>query len=656
MHKPLLAFLLLFSLSACVTTRNDQSFEDMDFGSVTDPRAQSLIRRGQIQQAANRYTSLAGRSGDPTQQLEYSVIAAEILYDRGMIDGGAEKLAVLPDPQANPATSNDPVTLALMQRIQILNAKDALFNRDADTALAALPNSADVASPLHRARVFEVQAQSFNLLQQPELELEARIALESQLNDPDVIDRNHAQIWQLLTTQPLSRLREMTTNVSSDTYQGWIELALAHAGSGINASQRESSLERWGERFSQHPARARFVATLYNPEKFGGFTVVSNDIEQIAVLLPLSAPGIGAAAEAIRDGIVVAWQSDQDRAVVPRIRFYDTGASTTSIRSVFQTAINDGANAVIGPLQKEAVTALVTQRDVAVPVITLNYVDASLVSATDNIVQFGLAPEDEAREAALRGAGLGYRNAIVLKSDDSRGDREARAFEEEFASLGGRVVSQQVLPTEEYDYSRQIRDALLISASDQRFRSLSRALGKRLFFEPSIRNDVDMVFLAVGTEQARSVRPQLAFFRAAQLPKMGTARIPSYEDDERANRDLTTIYFSDAPWVLDPAVRKDPLYRQINTLFSEPSDVFSKLYALGMDAYFLITDLQSLSNPSDNPGGAAFKGYTGDLTLTANGRIRRALTWAYYDGGKLVGTERVVPAVVNTTQAIATDG
>ena len=648
MHKPILAFLLLFSLSACVTTRNDQSLEDMDFGSVTDSRAQGLIRSGRIQDAANRYSSLASRASDPIQQLEYNVIAAEILYDRGMIDGGAEKLSALPAPQP----SNDPTTLELMQRIQILNAKDALFNRDAEAALAALPNSTEVVSPLHRARVYEVQAQSFNLQQLPELELEARIALESQLNDPDVIDRNHVQIWQLLTTQPLSRLREMTTNVSSDTYQGWIELALAHAGSGVNASQREQSLRRWGDRFSNHPAQPRFVATLYNPEKFGGLAAVSEDIEQIAVLLPLSAPGIGAAAEAIRDGIVVAWQSDQDRALVPRIRFYDTGASAASIRSVFRTAVNEGADAIVGPLRKEAVTALVTQRDIPVPVITLNYVDASLSGASSNIVQFGLAPEDEAREAALRGAGLGYRNAIVLKSDDSRGDREARAFEEEFTGLGGRVVSQQVLPTEEYDYSQQIRDALLISASDQRFRSLSRALGKRLFFEPSIRNDVDMVFLAVGSEQARSVRPQLAFYRAAQLPKMGTARILSYDNDERANRDLNTIYFSDAPWVLDPTVRKDPLYRQINSLFSEPSDVFSKLYALGLDAYLLITDINRLSDSTAGP----LKGYTGELSLTTNGRIRRALPWAYYDGGKLVGTERVVPQQSRSTSAFPTDG
>ena len=649
MYKPLLAFLLLLSLTACATSRNSQPLNDVDFGSVTDPRAQSLLRSGRVEAAADRYSTLASRTSDPLQNLEYNVIAAEILYDRGIVDSGADKLSVLPAP----APSADPATLALMQRIQILYAKDALFNRDADAALAALPNSVDVVSPLHRARVYEVQAQSFNVLQQPELELEARIALETQLTNPDVIDRNHAQIWQLLTTQPLSRLREMTTNVSSDTYQGWLELALAHSGSGVDAAQREASLERWGDRFSAHPARPRFVATLYNPEKFGGFTTTSRDINQIAVLLPLSAPGIGDAAEAIRDGIVVAWQSDQDRAVVPSIRFYDTGTSASSIRTVFQSAINDGASAVIGPLRKDAVTALVTQRDIAVPVITLNYVDASLVSATDNIVQFGLAPEDEAREAALRGAGLGYRSAIVLKSDDSRGDREARAFEEEFSSLGGRVVSQQVLPTEEYDYSQQIRDALLISAGDQRFRSLSRALGRRLFFEPSIRNDVDMVFLAVGTEQARSVRPQLAFFRAAQLPKMGTARILSYDNNERANRDLNTIYFSDAPWVLDPAVRQDPLYIKINSMFSEPSDVFSKLYALGMDAYFLMTNLNTLSDPTAGP----FKGYTGELTLTGNGRIRRALPWAYYDNGKLVGTKRVVPkAVVNTTVGIASDG
>ena len=609
------------SLGACrsQTTFNDDDAQD--YGSISDPKARRLLSAGDIEAAADRYSSLAARERDPYTQQEYQIIAGEILFDRGRLEAGAEKLAVIPETL---------IAVELQQRRQILVAKQALYNSDAEGALTALPLPEDVESALHRARVYEVRAQSYRSLQQPDEELAARIGLEEQLSNPDIVDKNHVQIWQLLTTQSISTLREMTTNVRNDTYQGWIELALAHTSSGTDSQLRGDKLQSWQQRFPDHPARERFVSSLFNPAKFGGFSIAESSVNQIAVLLPMSAPGIGSAAAAIRDGIIIAYQNSADSVNRPGVRFYDTGENTNFVRGVYQRAVSDGADVIIGPLRKDAVAAIITQRNIPVPTLTLNYVDSFTSGVTQNVIQFGLAPEDEARAAAVRAIALGYRHAVVLQSDDSRGDRESRAFQEEMLFNGGEVVHTAVLPADEYDYSTQIKDALLITQSDNRFRSVSAAIGEKLFFEPSIRDDLDVVFLAISSEQAQSVRPQLSFFRAANVPKFGTSRIRSTEDDSRANNDLNTIAFTDAPWVLDPVLKNDKQYQQVFNLFPESAEIFSTLYALGLDAYYLATNLGSLKQTQAN----RIKGYTGDLSLEENGKIQRHLLWAEYIDGE----------------------
>ena len=197
---------------------------------------------------------------------------------------------------------------------------------------------------------------------------------------------------------------------------------------------------------------------------------------------------------------------------------------------------------------------------------------------------------------------------------------------------GGDVVHTAILPSDKYDYSKELKDALLITQSDQRFRNLSRALDTKLFFEPGIRGDVDLVFLAVNNEQARSVRPQLAFFHAGGLPMLGTSRISAIDDDVKANRDLNGIAFADTPWALDSNVKSSSLYRQAQQSNPDNIDVFGKLYALGMDAWMLINNLNTLTSDSR----VELDGFTGKLSLTPEGRVRRQLLWAQYRDGKSV--------------------
>lgn len=603
--------------------------DDTSLTRVADPEARRLLAAGDPLAAADLYAARADSAVDTAQSEDYRLIAAEILFDRGLHEAGLERLAAVP-----PALS----TPALMQRRDILVAKGLVAGGDPEAALLALPDPADVADPLQRARVYETRAQTYRALDDPDNELVARIALERQIVEPAIIERSQAETWQLLSLQPLSTLRTLTTNVRDQTYQGWVALALAHAEAGDDPARRGAALDRWQSLFPGHPATDDFIFTLADPDfampLAAGFD--GDSIERVAVLLPLSAGATSAPAAAIRDGLVAAWErSRADGRPVPVLRFHDIGENAAYARTAYARAVAEGADAVIGPLRKDAVAAIVTQRRVPVPTVTLNTVDIGGGERHPNVVQFGLAPEDEARAAAERAAALSLDNAIVLQSDDSRGDREAQAFRDELFARGGDVVHVAVLPKDRYDYSAELREALGIDASDVRFKRLSSTIGERLFFEPAIRNDVDVVFMALTSEQARSARPQLDFFRAREVPRLATSRVASPDADEKMNRDLNSIFYTDAPWMLRRSLVDDPLRRDIVASFPAADGAYAKLYALGIDAWRIVENLGPLG------AGERLEGYTGDLELAADGRVRRHLDWAQYVEGVSVPVERI---------------
>ncbi len=135
------------------------------------------------------------------------------------------------------------------------------------------------------------------------------------------------------------------------------------------------------------------------------------------------------------------------------------------------------------------------------------------------------------------------------------------------------------------------------------------------------------IFLAITSDQARSVRPQLDFFHARDVTRLGTSRVAALEEDPKKNKDLNSIYYTDAPWVLRKSLQKDSLRQSIIETFPTAKGVYAKLYALGADAYQLVTNLDALTR------GDRLQGYTGDLELSPEGRIQRHLDWAQYVDG-----------------------
>ena len=133
--------------------------------------------------------------------------------------------------------------------------------------------------------------------------------------------------------------------------------------------------------------------------------------------------------------------------------------------------------------------------------------------------------------------------------------------------------------------------------------------------------------MAAFPRQARLLRPQLRFHYASSLPVYATSHVFTGKRDRYTDRDMDGIVFCDTPWTLDRSAV--PLKRQINALWPEQMRDYTRFYALGIDAYNLIPQLDYLRMFRHE----RINGMTGILSLNEDQHIFRTLKWAQFDKG-----------------------
>lgn len=341
---------------------------------------------------------------------------------------------------------------------------------------------------------------------------------------------------------------------------------------------------------------------------------------QVALMLPFSGrlAGFG---NAIRDGFMAAWYDAQTHgSTPPHIRLYDTNGATIS--ELYQRALADGAQVVIGPLEKNHVGALYAL-PLSVPVLALNRSDLGTPSPAQ-LFQFGLAPEDEASQIARSGAQQHFHHALIIAPEAEQHSRELQAFTQQWLQDGGDIIGTALFRNPQ-SLSLAIKTALNITQSEARKRDIEGLLGRKVEFAPHRRSDVDMVFMLAHPQQARSIVPTLAFHYAGDIPAYALSRSYSGFDNPALDHDIEGLRFTELPWMLDP---QQPLKQQI--LASLPqSKSYLRLYALGVDSFALYPRLQALQSQPEN----GIYGQTGYLTVSAQRVIRRELPLAQIKDG-----------------------
>ena len=458
--------------------------------------------------------------------------------------------------------------------------------------------------------------------------------LDSLYEDAIERDANQAALWEALNNIDMAVLTKTYDVTEAGNFRDWLELTiLSKQAQRIGGTVQ---LDAWQKRHPLHPAVPRFISTLRDVE-----ASTTPRPKQIALLLPLSGK-IAQPARAIREGFLAAYYRDQVTGSSTSVRVYDVDEN--NVTTIYQQAISEGADFVVGPLAKQAVKNLGQQPELPVPTLVLNSVD-NKTSAHSRLYQFALRPEAEARQVAERIWLDGHNNGVVLYPQSAWGDRVSRAFREHWEYLGGKLVETQSYSLSKPDYAKPVREAMNIDDSKQRFQKLKNLLGNKLEFEDRRRQDVDFVFIAALPEQARQLRPQLKFYKAGRLPVYATSHVYTGKTDRQRDRDMNGIIFADMPWNL----RNEDiaLYKSIAGLWQSRNSKLTRFFAFGVDAYNIIPHLQRLQRyPFER-----YRGHTGILRMDNELGLQRRLSWARFRSGRPQYLEQSAESVrFNTPQ------
>jgi len=511
-----------------------------------------------------------------------------------------------------------------------LSAQLAVYlgrGNDAITAMNAVPPGAF-------AQLDYVDANAPSFLRATALHLQGqfiasareRMFLSGVLTDA-LYDQNHQAIWNSLLQADESNLSKLASKTSTPLFKGWLDLALIIKRNQIDIDKQLSKLRTWQIQYENHPAAKELPGDLELLEEF-----VENKAKYIAVMLPLSGK-LAATGTALRDGIMAAYfQAKKAGASVPEIRIYDT-SKTKDFWSLYKQAILDGNELVIGPLAKHSVTRLQQESRLPVPTLALNYGKRDATENPDQLFQFGLAVEDEAELAALYARQQGHQNAVALVPKGPWGERVFKRFSKTWQAQGGRLIEAQFF-SGKGDYNKVISQLFAIDDSERRARNLRRQLGKRVEFQARRREDIDFIFVAALPQQARQIKPTLAFNFAKDIPMIATSQIYSGKPSKVKDRDLNSVVFCDIPWMLE----NSKLKRQIHKLWPKSKGGLDRLYALGIDAFQLyprLGQIKVLKNSS-------IHGQTGQLAMDRHGQIIRSLPFAVFEKGLAKKTQGYV--------------
>ena len=323
----------------------------------------------------------------------------------------------------------------------------------------------------------------------------------------------------------------------------------------------------------------------------------------IGLILPLNAHTFRQPAEAVKQGFLAAAKVLPG---APAVRVYPTSDKVSDILATYQLALSNGARVIVGPLTKNAVTALAESDITLVPTLALSVPDTEV--AHPNLYLFGLSLDAETRQLAQLIAHEGRHSLIIISSANSLGKRLDATFSDEWQHLGGEITEQ----------------ISLMASTDL------NALHERVaMLQP------DAIFLATNAQEARRVRPYLF----ETIPLYATSQVFGGGSDAQRNIDLGGVRFLDMPWLLQPDHPAVMVYPHAEHALGMDVDG-ERLYAMGIDAFRLAQLFFRGEMPA---GGNILDGVTGQISLGANHQFTRELTTAEFQADVAVVLDHAKP-------------
>ncbi len=489
---------------------------------------------------------------------------------------------------------------------QLMQAELAQADQQCERAIELIQsNDVSVLNDYWQIRYWKLKADCMADLGQYLTATLALIASEQFITDDVSIESLHDQIVRNLIQVDES---ELIMAVGDPQYgpleQGWIEAAYVNFGadgiSGIN----------WLQQWPDHPADRYFLDLNQ-----------VNSQQVVAVLLPFTGR-FADVAKAIQKGMLTA--SVVDTGNQNKLEFYDTGSQGEGLTGSWYSAQENGADLIIGPLDKTSIEQATALPSATIPVVLLN-------QAEGDYFQFTLSPEGEAEQVAERMIKDGHKQVLIMAPNEAWGERMTKAFAQRFVDLGGQITNNSYFQPQQNDYSAQLRQTLGLVESQLRARNLQQFLKLNLQAEEVVRADVDAIFLAARPSFARLMVPQLKFHHAAQIPVYATSHVFDGLNNVQHNRDLQNVKFALSPIELQASRLTEVLPFDLDRISTN-----KKLFAFGFDAYQLIARLEWMSRV--NTG--IIDGLSGKVSLGFDGQFERGLEWAQYSNGSVIALPR----------------
>lgn len=597
--------------------------------------AEAHLKSGNYQQAASIFWAVA-KTKHPPQRETLQIQAAEAVLRPETRNLALEYLNAIDETM---------LTQSLLVRKRIASAKLGLLSGQPQLALDAVPAQIIDLSPQHKSRVLAVRAEALRAVGRTGELMETIVVLNPLLTDPDQKEKNNQLIWESLMDSDLKEINAWASSNSNCDLGAWLSLAHIYKREHANRFVLENEMQQWHAQFPHHTVPARIVDSITQDW-------VSSQIvpDRIALLLPMTGR-YSTIAEAIYAGIAAAREFEETLGPLPELVLYDTGGDAAVAVSHYQRAVHEGADFIIGPFQKKAVSVIAGQEQLAVPTLSLNYTNDALAGSSQ-LFQFGLLPENEAMQAAERASLDNFRTALALVPEGEWGTRLLETFRTRFSELGGEILQSERYVTKKSDYSDPIKRLLQLDQSEQRRRDLQATIGQKVEFEPRRRRDAGFVFMAASPRQARLLRPQLSYHYASDLPVYATSHIFSGNENISADQDINGIKYCDIPWLLSSDPEVELMRDSLDLQLSSSESRFPRFAALGIDAYQIIPHLQRLAAHEYD----YYEGMTGKLSIGEQNRIFRELTWAQFQNGRpqaLYPSTQNFPRNFPTTTALA---
>lgn len=507
----------------------------------------------------------------------YRLRAAESWRENADWDAAERALADLQERRLEPDA---------VERLALLRAELALQRRDREAAIAAL-------EPLGRGpRSAALQARF--------LELRGRALQRSQ---PLEAARMFAELGRLLQG------RERSEN--------------AKRIRGLLAGRKDAELRALAETLRADDALTAPVARALRsrgysvPDHLRARDPAADSLQagaaprRVAVLLPGSGP-LASAAAAVRDGLLAARLADATHQA--EVRIVDSGETPEAAIAAYRRAVAEGADAVVGPLDRASVQALLGEADLPVPVLALNRAEA--VEAGH--AAFALAPEDEGAAIAARLQRQDRSRVVAVVSADDAAQRALAMLRQRLEASGGSILAEIVIDETQVNHQERIRLGLQGAGLPT-----SRPPDLNLPHDPGF----DALVLAVRPQAARLVVPQLKLFGLSEVPMLSTSLIFANGGQPQLDRELSGIEFCDVPWMLDDLAGL-PARSLLGVGIDSLQGGSARLFAFGMDAWQLV---RTRRIPGDE---WTLQGATGMLSLDDSGEVLREPAFAVFRNGR----------------------